>query len=115
MRIKYGRTLVKLRKTNDVTQKEVADNLFVSRSCYASWEVDNHEIPLSKLLQLTSFYKVSIIDVMKSLEVENDIKLILDEVPPLFIVKDNENRNMSILRREIAEIKKMITENIESK
>lgn len=48
-----------LRKTNNVTQQEIADFLDVGRSNYSMYESGKRVPPIDKLEKLAEFYKVS--------------------------------------------------------
>jgi len=111
MRIRYGSTLAKLRKTKDVTQQAVAESLYVSRSCYASWEMDNHEIPLSKLLHLAIFYQLSILDIIRTLEIENNIQLISTSTTQPVHPAVFSQQEMGDLKQDLAEIKRLLVSN----
>ena len=49
-----------IREDNDLSQREVADILNVSRSTYSLWELGINIIPLSSLYKLSSYFDVSI-------------------------------------------------------
>ncbi len=52
MKIKLGIILIKLRKEKNLTQREVANALYVSRATYSYWENDASEMSMSKLILL---------------------------------------------------------------
>ena len=49
-----------IREDNDLSQREVANILNVSRSTYSLWELVINIIPLSSLYKLSSYFDVSI-------------------------------------------------------
>ena len=49
-----------LRVDKDLSQKELADILNVTRSAYSNYENGNREVPLTLLIQLSRFYKVNL-------------------------------------------------------
>lgn len=51
--------LIKLRKDNDMTQKQVADLLRMSATGYASWEQGLAEPSLTAIRQLCKIYEVT--------------------------------------------------------
>lgn len=52
--------MVMLREDNDLTQKQMADILNVSRSAYSLWEIGKNTIPLDKLNNFCNHFNVSI-------------------------------------------------------
>lgn len=53
-------TLKKLRNENNLTQKDIAKILNVERSTYAGWETEKSIIPVTKLLELSNYFKINI-------------------------------------------------------
>lgn len=53
-------TLLQLRKSKGLTQKDVADALGISRQAYANYEAGNREPDLTTLKALSDFFGVSI-------------------------------------------------------
>ena len=51
-----NKTLKKIRKDNDLTQKELADMLGVSRSCVANWEAGTREADISILKKYNELF-----------------------------------------------------------
>lgn len=58
--ILFGKRLKSLRKPTNLTLKEVADEINVSRSSYAGYEAKDRKPPIDKLIRLSKFYNVSI-------------------------------------------------------
>jgi len=77
MILKFGSSLVKLRKTKNLTQREVADGIFVSRSIYAAWEANKNEITFTHVFRLVKFFNISIIELLLMIENENQVQLLI--------------------------------------
>lgn len=58
MTIFAGTILKNLRKSRRYSQKQLADQLIVSRPTYERYENDSVEIPLSKLCAVARFYQI---------------------------------------------------------
>lgn len=58
MTIFAGTILKNLRKSRRYSQKQLADQLIVSRPTYERYENDSVEIPLSKLCTIARFYQI---------------------------------------------------------
>ena len=58
-----------LRAKRGYTQQRVADNLIITRGCYAKYEDGASEPPLSVLQKISHFYDVSI-DILLQVEVK---------------------------------------------
>ncbi len=52
--------ILELRIDNDLTQQQVADYLMCNRQVYARYERGVREIPVSMVIKLAKFYKVSL-------------------------------------------------------
>jgi len=52
--------LYDLRIDNDLTQQQIADYLMCNRQVYARYERGLREIPVSMLIKLADFYKISV-------------------------------------------------------
>lgn len=55
----FFKRLYDLRIDNDLTQQQVADYLMCNRQVYSRYERGLREIPVSMLIKLAEFYKVS--------------------------------------------------------
>jgi len=55
----FFKRIYDLRVDNDLTQQQVADYLMCNRQVYARYERGTREIPVSMLIKLSEFYKVS--------------------------------------------------------
>lgn len=60
MDIKFCNNLKEIRKSNNLTQKEVAIQLNVVESCYANWEQGRTEPNISMLRKLAVILNTSI-------------------------------------------------------
>lgn len=49
-----------LRKENNLTQEDIAEILSIKREVYRRYEAGQREIPLSLLIQLADYYKVTL-------------------------------------------------------
>ena len=56
--MKYRR-IRDLREDNDLTQKQVAQNLNCSQQVYSNYELGQRDIPTDILIKLSEFYDVS--------------------------------------------------------
>ena len=55
----YFRTIYDLREDGDITQKEIAEYLGIHPNVYRRYERGTREIPVSLLVKLADYYKVS--------------------------------------------------------
>ena len=53
-------TLKVLRAMNDLSQREIANEVEVTRQTYNRWEQMPHTIPSGKLVKLAQMFKVSV-------------------------------------------------------
>lgn len=51
--------LKELREENQLTQTEIAEILHVKQNTYSQYENEKRELPISVLIQLAKFYKVT--------------------------------------------------------
>lgn len=49
-----------LREDNDLLQKDVAEYLQCSQTCYSSYEIGKRGVPVDVLIKLAKFYGVSL-------------------------------------------------------
>lgn len=103
MNLKFGSSLTKLRKAKSLTQREVADGIYVSRSTYAAWEADKNEITFTHIFRLIKFYGISITELLTLIETENKVQLL--------IIDHEDSFNEQILQ-EIRGIKNLINSRI---
>ncbi len=57
---KYETRIADLRVDNDLKQKDIAEQLDITRSLYSLWEIGKCDIPLLKINELANFYKVNL-------------------------------------------------------
>lgn len=55
----YTERIRGLREDHDLTQKSIADILYVNRQTYADYEKGNVRIPIDRLITLAKYYNVS--------------------------------------------------------
>ena len=73
----FGQKLKKLRTDNGLTQEQLADRLFVTRTAVSKWETDNGYPSIDSLKAISNLFNVSIDDLISDADVEN--KKLLDE------------------------------------
>lgn len=56
---KYCKKLKDLREDNDLTQKDLAEELGISQQYYSEYELGKREFPIRHLLKTAKFYGVS--------------------------------------------------------
>lgn len=93
----YGKVLIELRKTKNVSQKEVAEALAISRPTYISWESDCGDLPISKLILLSVYYEISVHIIIQMIYDANRLSQI------------NGNVDATVLKNDIYSIKKLLT------
>ncbi len=49
-----------LRESEMLSQKEVAENIYVTQRTYSYYEKEEHDIPTQTLIRLADFYNVSV-------------------------------------------------------
>lgn len=73
----FGQKIKKLRNDNNLTQEQLADLIFVTRTAISKWETDNGYPSIDSLKMLSNVFGVSIDELISDEDVEN--KKILDE------------------------------------
>jgi len=71
--------LVELRTTNNLTQKQVAQNLDIERATYARYEAGSREPDFSTLRKLAAYFGVSIDFLLGVAETEKSSNTILSD------------------------------------
>lgn len=66
--MEYWERLRGLREDRDLTQAEVAEYLHMAQNTYSQYERGKREIPVSALVKLCRFYKVSMDEVVGLVE-----------------------------------------------
>lgn len=57
--MQYWERIKALREDNDVTQTEIAKYLNIAQNTYSQYENGKRELPISVLIQICQYYKVS--------------------------------------------------------
>lgn len=57
--MKYYQRLKELREDRDLTQKDIAEMLYVKQSAISSYELGLRALPIDDLVTLCNYYKVS--------------------------------------------------------
>lgn len=73
----FGQKLKKLRNENNLTQEQLADMIFVTRTAISKWETDNGYPSIDSLKAISNFFSISIDELISDADVEN--KKLLDE------------------------------------
>ena len=73
----FGQKLKKLRTENNLTQEELAEALFVTRTAVSKWETDKGYPGIDSLKIISQYFHVGIDDLISDSDVEN--KKVLDE------------------------------------
>ena len=73
----FGEKLKKLRTDNNLTQDELAEKIYVTRTAISKWETDKGYPSIDSLRELSSLFKISIDDLISDADVEN--KRLLDK------------------------------------
>ena len=73
----FGEKLKKLRMDNQLTQDELAEKIYVTRTAISKWETDKGYPSIDSLKQLSSLFHISIDELISDADIEN--KRLLDE------------------------------------
>lgn len=73
----FGEKLKKLRKDNDLTQEELAEKLFVTRTAISKWETDKALPGIDSLKLISDLFGVGIDELISDSDIET--KKLLDE------------------------------------
>ncbi len=73
----FGQKLKKLRTDCNITQEELADALFVTRTAISKWETDKGYPSIDSLKAISDYFKISIDELISDADVKN--KKLLDE------------------------------------
>ena len=57
--MEYWERIKALREDNDITQTNIARHLKIAKNTYSQYENGKREIPISVLIQICQYYKVS--------------------------------------------------------
>lgn len=84
----YGNILIKLRKSKNLSQIDVANELNVSRQSISLWETNQASPSMDNLIALAKLFKVSL-DTIVGIETEKNINI--NDYDHLVEYKDNKN------------------------
>ena len=73
----FGEKLKKLRKENGLTQEELAEKLYVTRTAVSKWETDKGFPAIDSLKLISELFQISLDELISDSDVEN--KRLLDE------------------------------------
>jgi len=73
----FGEKLKKLRNDNQLTQDELAEKIYVTRTAISKWETDKGYPSIDSLKQLSNLFEVSIDELISNSDIEN--KRLLDK------------------------------------
>ena len=73
----FGEKLKKLRTDNGLTQDELAEKTYVTRTAISKWETDKGYPSIDSLKELSSLFKISIDELISDDDIQN--KRLLDE------------------------------------
>ena len=73
----FGEKLKKLRTDNVLTQDELAEKIYVTRTAISKWETDKGYPSIDSLKELSSLFKISIDELISDADIQN--KRLLDE------------------------------------
>ena len=73
----FGEKLRKLRTDNDLTQDELAEKIYVTRTAISKWETDKGYPSIDSLKELSSLFQISIDELISDADIEN--KRLLDK------------------------------------
>lgn len=71
----FGEKLKKLRTDKNLTQEELADAIFVTRTAISKWETDKGYPSIDSLKVLSNYFDVSIDELISNADVENKKQL----------------------------------------
>ena len=73
----FGEKLKKLRNDNGMTQDQLAEKIFVTRTAISKWETNNGYPSIDSLKEISILFGISIDDLISDVDVEN--KKVLDK------------------------------------
>ena len=73
----FGEKLKKLRNDHQLTQDELAEKIFVTRTAISKWETDKGYPSIDSLKQLSNLFEISIDELISDSDIEN--KQLLDK------------------------------------
>ena len=78
----FGQKLKKLRNDNNLTQEQLAEMIFVTRTAISKWETDNGYPSIDSLKAISNLFSISIDELISDADIEN--KKMLDEKKYVF-------------------------------
>lgn len=97
--------LIKLRKENNLTQKELAEKLYLTQNGYSSYENGRTEPNIETLCKIADFYNVSL-DYLVGREIKNDVGYLTDkQYSAVILIKQLNNDN---LNRELGRLSTLV-------
>ena len=82
---KFGKFLSEMRKEKSMTQKELADKLFVSDKTVSKWERGNSMPNLTLLMPIADVLGITVTELLKGEKISENNSLNTDEVEKLVI------------------------------
>ena len=76
---KFGQFLVTLRKDKKITQKELAEKLFISDKAVSKWERGQSLPDISLLIHISNFFDVTIAELLEGKYIENSEAIPLEQ------------------------------------
>lgn len=91
--------LFELRKKNNLSQKDVAKSLFISQTCYSSYETGRTEPNIEMLYKIADFYRVSV-DYIIGRENDDESNLTDAQKNTIIAIKKLNQENLNIIHNE---------------
>lgn len=88
--------LIEIRENNNLSQRDLASILNVSKSTYARWETQEQIIPLNRLVDFCNYFKVSM-DYALNLSNENKYKKTINSLDRKLI-----GNNIKLIRKKFS-------------
>ena len=82
---KFGQFLSEIRKEKSMTQKELADKLFVSDKTVSKWERGNSLPNVTLLIPIADVFGITVTELLKGEKISGNKSLSTDEVEDLII------------------------------
>ena len=67
----FGEKLKKLRNDNGLTQEQLADKIFVTRTAISKWETDKGFPSIDSLKAISNLFNIKIDDLISDEDIEN--------------------------------------------
>lgn len=83
--MKFGEKIKKIRTDNNLSQKEFADKIFISRTAVSKWETDNGYPSIETLKVIANTFNISISQLMNNDDIENK-KILEDKQAKTFYI-----------------------------